>query len=662
MLAPLMWSDNETAIDLLGFQHLVSGVTSIVREDALLPATIGVFGDWGSGKSSLLKMIEKDLQGEDGTLVLPFNGWLFEGYEDARAALMGSILDAIRDRENLPAQAQKLLKELLGRVNWMRVAGTVAKHGAALLAAGPVGLAMTTSVDMAGLARTGLRKVAQADLDLAGDYLSADSAMEARRAIKAFRDDFRELLEASHVRRLVVVIDDLDRCLPDSIIETLEAIKLFLYVPGTAFVVGADERLVKYAVRCRFPELLQESAEISAEYLEKIVQYPVRIPPLDASEVETYVNLLFAKRAQLRTGEFEAARQAVVGSEGAPVMGVRFNIGVATELLCSVPEDLKESLALAERVAPVLAAGLKGNPRQCKRFLNTLSMRLEMAKSRSLPLEQTILAKLMVLEYLKPEWFRRLAELQAGEEGRPLVLVNLETRARSSERAAATGSAKKRLVVLSKERKEHDGSEVEGRKRTGKSESGAAVPPELEPWLKDQWMREWLGSEPVLASVDLRPYFYFARDNIGPLGSSVRRITPEAQRVLSDLLHESEAQRKIAVRDAEGMSEADAAGIFEALATRASRENATGLEVTLDLAFEWVEARPELVSQLLTLLERIPVSQIPLSATAKLVRLVRGTDFESVGRGWLERLVKSTAKPALARSAEGSLRRLEGSG
>lgn len=47
-----MWSDNEAEHDLLGFQHLTGAVCSIIRNDALLPATIGVFGDWGSGKSS----------------------------------------------------------------------------------------------------------------------------------------------------------------------------------------------------------------------------------------------------------------------------------------------------------------------------------------------------------------------------------------------------------------------------------------------------------------------------------------------------------------------------------------------------------------------------------------------------------------------------------
>lgn len=70
-----------------------------------------------------------------------------------------------------------------------------------------------------------------------------------------FREDFEALLEEADIDRLVVLIDDLDRCLPPTIIQTLEAIKLFLSVGNVAFVIGADERLVQYAVRERFPEL-----------------------------------------------------------------------------------------------------------------------------------------------------------------------------------------------------------------------------------------------------------------------------------------------------------------------------------------------------------------------------------------------------------------------
>lgn len=76
-----MWPDNETDIDLLDFKYMVNAVTSIVKTPSLLLATIGVFGDWDSGKSFPIKMVQKELEQEEGILCLTFNGWSFEGYD-----------------------------------------------------------------------------------------------------------------------------------------------------------------------------------------------------------------------------------------------------------------------------------------------------------------------------------------------------------------------------------------------------------------------------------------------------------------------------------------------------------------------------------------------------------------------------------------------------
>ena len=94
-----MWSDNETTEDLLGFQIHADIICAIVTDPKMLPATIGIFGDWGSGKTSVMRMLEKSFdpnnyeQGSEERAkyekiaCLYFNGWLFESYDDAKSAI-----------------------------------------------------------------------------------------------------------------------------------------------------------------------------------------------------------------------------------------------------------------------------------------------------------------------------------------------------------------------------------------------------------------------------------------------------------------------------------------------------------------------------------------------------------------------------------------------
>ena len=114
--------------------------------------------------------------------------------------------------------------------------------------------------------------------------------------VEAFRKAFDKLLKDAGVEQLVVLIDDLDRCLPDTAIETLEAIRLFVFTARTAFVVAADEAMIEYAVRKHFPDLPETTGprDYARNYLEKLIQIPFRIPALGETETRIYVTLLLA--------------------------------------------------------------------------------------------------------------------------------------------------------------------------------------------------------------------------------------------------------------------------------------------------------------------------------------------------------------------------------
>jgi predicted KAP-like P-loop ATPase len=90
--------------------------------------------------------------------------------------------------------------------------------------------------------------------------------------IAEFRKAFDKLLKAAGIKQLIVLVDDLDRCLPDTAIETLEAIRLFVFTSGTAFVVAADEAMIEYAVRKHFADLPDTTGPRGhvRNYLEKL--------------------------------------------------------------------------------------------------------------------------------------------------------------------------------------------------------------------------------------------------------------------------------------------------------------------------------------------------------------------------------------------------------
>lgn len=125
--------------------------------------------------------------------------------------------------------------------------------------------------------------------------------------IHALRDSFEAVLQEMGVT-LVLLIDDLDRCLPETTIATLEAIRLFLFLQHTAFVIAADDAMIKHAVRRHFEGVTDE---LVTNYFDELIQVPVLVPPLGTQEVRAYLMPLFVENSGLPFEEIERIRIAV---------------------------------------------------------------------------------------------------------------------------------------------------------------------------------------------------------------------------------------------------------------------------------------------------------------------------------------------------------------
>ncbi|SEO18781.1 KAP family P-loop domain-containing protein [Palleronia pelagia] len=288
-------------------------------------------------------------------------------------------------------------------------------------------------------------------------------------------------------------MDDLDRCLPATAIETLEAIRLFLFVPGAAFVIAADEGMIEYAVRSHFPDLPLSSgpSTYARNYLEKLIQVPFRLPPLGYVETKIYLTLLVAG-SSLDTGSpsFEALLDLGREALRRPWDGNGLSRGAIEERLGTVSPELENALILADQLALPLAEGAQGNPRQIKRFLNTLNLRLAIADARRIgeDVNPAVLAKLMLAERFKADFFEGL-EAEAAVSGASKTVAALEAALRT------------------------DDEESEKAKKPAASKGGDKKEKSPDDDLLDsEWIRRWVLVAPALADEDLRPYLFVSRD------------------------------------------------------------------------------------------------------------------------------------------------------
>ena len=209
-----MWPDNETATDFLNFSGIAETVAEIVVQAEGRPISIGVSGAWGVGKSSMIKLIRVELakredpQGQ-GFVFVEFNAWLYQGYDDARAALLEVIAASLVEEAERRKTGIDKAKELLHKVNWLRVGTLTASSIGLAFGVPPVGLA-GEAVEFGRKILTSQRQDLGEGEDPQGELSPSDKPTPPKQ-IHAIRDSLESTLADMDVT-LVVLIDDLDAC------------------------------------------------------------------------------------------------------------------------------------------------------------------------------------------------------------------------------------------------------------------------------------------------------------------------------------------------------------------------------------------------------------------------------------------------------------------
>jgi hypothetical protein len=247
--------DNPTSEDNLGFAATADVIVKAIKNASRRPLTIGVFGGWGSGKTSLMQMVEASLK-RDRIKTVWFNAWKYSGKEVVWNALIQTVLLAMKnDPEAVEASRREEFKRRVVSVS-VSLAKYAAKVGTRLV---PGGLIQERDID-----------------DLWATFSSDVADGSLFEFMNRFESEFDRLVD-DYVGEdyMVVFIDDLDRCLPENAIEVMEALKLYLDKANCVFVIGVEPSIIEAAITLRYGANSNLSASM---YLEKIVQLPIAVP------------------------------------------------------------------------------------------------------------------------------------------------------------------------------------------------------------------------------------------------------------------------------------------------------------------------------------------------------------------------------------------------
>ena len=385
---PTVLPDLPDAQDKLDFAPYANTLRNIIlNSNTQTPLTIGIFGSWGSGKTSLMKMIQNGLkraarsESERETRAIWFNAWLYSKEDSLWRALIMQVLAGVRKwRSDDPAAIKDLdeLAEHLHRAVGPAELGHLSITAANLLKekgadSAELTLTLQHGLDMLeSVAQARQQGQPEAAVALRDQVQRATAALEQERieALDKFQQNFRELIKKYVLPYgcLVLFVDDLDRCLPDKAVEVLEAIKLFLDVPGCIFILGIDRDVVERGIRLRYGEMGadKEGDDVidGGRYLEKIIQLPFVLPPISPDAMGKFIATL---------------------APGLP------------DPECGL----------------VFAQGLEPNPRQVKRAINIFTLMWELSRNKQelAPLIEPVrLAKLVVIQQRHSELYEMLRD------------------------------------------------------------------------------------------------------------------------------------------------------------------------------------------------------------------------------------------------------------
>ncbi|WP_298816678.1 KAP family P-loop NTPase fold protein [Chloroflexus sp.] len=400
------YGDLPATEDELGFDPAIKTLTKIIQDaqQADTPLTIGIYGPWGSGKTSMMRMILEKLDYTKCVTVW-FDAWRYAQQDALWRTLLLCVVEALRERvryddgwlreycklnaratselERLQEARTDINRQLDDLIACLYISVEQEEPGEIQFRWDQAGKLIVNMLIHAGFQYMPVLGNIMAAFATSGEQAGDEGYTtnildlfqrehtriyrEKIQSLEQFYEKLKKLIKELVTdldRKLVLFIDDLDRCLPEQAIGVLESIKVFLDIPGCVFVIGVDREIIERGIRVHYKDFALGETNATApfpvaerDYLEKIVQIPFTLPPLAPQVIKGFL------QKQLKKAKVEGLDDQEI-----------------------------------DQVANLMTVGLIRNPRKVKRSFNIFRLHLMLDRAYGRQTRVGLIAKLTIIQ------------------------------------------------------------------------------------------------------------------------------------------------------------------------------------------------------------------------------------------------------------------------